>query len=103
MDERDNVAGFGGRSLDGSNPKYINSPESTYFQKRYLLYNLSNAKNISRKKNIGWRYDYSEVGYNYRLPGINSSLGISQLSKLSYLLRIKRKMGALKPDEKNSS
>ena len=51
-----------------------------------------NLSTISRKKNIGWRYDYSEVGYNYRLPGINSSLGISQLSKLSYLLRIKRKI-----------
>ena len=44
MDEKSNVVGFGGRSLDGSNPKYINSPESDYFQKRFLLYNLSNAK-----------------------------------------------------------
>jgi len=51
MDERSNVVGFGGRTLDGSNPKYINSPESDYFQKRYLLYNLSNAKIAARKKN----------------------------------------------------
>ena len=45
-----NVIGFGGRSLDGSNPKYINSPESKIFQKRNLLYNLDIAKNFSRKK-----------------------------------------------------
>ena len=51
MDENSNVVGFGGRSIDGSNPKYINSPESNYFQKRYLLYNLSNAKIAARKKN----------------------------------------------------
>ena len=45
------VVGFGGRSLDGSNPKYINSPESNFFQKRYLLYNLNIAKEFARKKN----------------------------------------------------
>ena len=38
---------FGGRALDNSNPKYINSPESNLFQKRYLLYNLNKAKNHS--------------------------------------------------------
>jgi perosamine synthetase len=47
---------------------------------------------ISRKINSGWSYDYDDVGYNYRLPGINSSLGIAQLSKLSYLLKLKRKI-----------
>jgi len=45
------IIGFGGRSLDDSNPKYINSPESKIFQKRYLLYNLNLAKNFARKKN----------------------------------------------------
>ena len=45
------VVGFGGRALDDSNPKYINSPESKFFQKRYLLYNLDIAKNSARKKN----------------------------------------------------
>ncbi len=45
------IVGFGGRVLDESNPKYINSPESRFFQKRYLLYNLDKAKNHARKKN----------------------------------------------------
>ena len=44
------VVGFGGRSLDDTNPKYINSPESKIFQKRNLLYNLNIAKNSARKK-----------------------------------------------------
>ena len=51
FDERSNIVGFGGRSLDNTNPKYINSPESIFFQKRYLLYNLSEAKLTARKKN----------------------------------------------------
>ena len=51
IDIQGRVIGFGGRALDNSNPKYINSPESKIFQKRYLLYNLNLAKNIARKKN----------------------------------------------------
>ena len=44
------VVGFGGRVLDNSNPKYINSPESDYFKKRSMLYNLNLAKDAARKK-----------------------------------------------------
>ncbi len=47
------IVGFGGRVLDNSNPKYINSPESDFFKKRNILYNLSDAKqNIRSKKNM---------------------------------------------------
>ncbi len=44
------VVGFGGRVLDNSNPKYINSPESNYFRKRNMLYNLNLAKDSARQK-----------------------------------------------------
>lgn len=37
------VVGFGGRCLDGSDPKYMNSPESELFKKRDLLYGLFEA------------------------------------------------------------
>jgi len=47
------IVGFGGRVLDNTNPKYINSPESDFFKKRNILYNLFNAKqNIRSKKNM---------------------------------------------------
>ena len=46
----DKVVGFGGRVLDNSNPKYINSPESIFFKKRNLLYNLNLAKKTARQK-----------------------------------------------------
>ncbi len=44
------IVGFGGRVLDNSNPKYINSPESEFFKKRNILYNIYNSKQIIRSK-----------------------------------------------------
>lgn len=37
------VAGFGGRVLDDSTPKYLNSPETVVFNKGNLLYGLNRA------------------------------------------------------------
>ena len=51
MNEQNKIVGFGGRVLDNSNPKYINSPESNFFKKRNLLFNLNNSKTNIRKKN----------------------------------------------------
>ncbi len=51
--EYNKIVGFGGRVIDNTNPKYINSPESNFFKKRSILYNLNQAKkNIRIKKNI---------------------------------------------------
>jgi len=45
------VVGFGGRVIDDSKPKYINSPESSIFHKGSLLYGLNFALPEIRKKN----------------------------------------------------
>ena len=42
------VVGFGGRALDDSKPKYLNTPETPYFNKRNLLYGLHLARNPIR-------------------------------------------------------
>jgi DNA primase len=44
-DLRGDVIAFGGRSIDGSEPKYLNSPETPIFNKRKVLYGLNRAKN----------------------------------------------------------
>lgn len=44
IDKRDKVIAFGGRVMDGSQPKYLNSPETPVFNKRRVLYNLNNAR-----------------------------------------------------------
>ena len=48
-DARGRAVGFGGRSLDGSEPKYINSPESAVYSKGALLYHLHEARHAIRK------------------------------------------------------
>jgi DNA primase len=44
------LIGFGGRILDGDGAKYLNSPESAVFNKRYNLYLLDRAKHSMRTK-----------------------------------------------------
>ncbi len=44
IDIRGNVIGFGGRVMDDSKPKYLNSPETLIFNKRKNLFALNIAK-----------------------------------------------------------
>lgn len=46
------VVAFGGRVLNkDEEPKYLNSSESKFFNKRYMLYNLNRAREFIRKEN----------------------------------------------------
>lgn len=49
-DIRGQVVAFGGRVLDDSLPKYINSPESPIYNKSRILYGLSQAKEAMRRE-----------------------------------------------------
>ncbi len=50
-DSRKRTVAFGGRTLTGSEPKYLNSPESPVFKKGSLLYGLPEAKaSITEKR-----------------------------------------------------
>jgi DNA primase len=44
------LGGFGGRALDDSNPKYLNSPRTPVFDKGRILYGLYLAKDAIRQK-----------------------------------------------------
>lgn len=48
-DRRGRIVGFGGRVLDDSSPKYLNSPETPIFQKSNELYGLYEARKSDRK------------------------------------------------------
>jgi DNA primase len=48
-DARGRAVGFGGRSIDGGEPKYINSAESAIYSKGSLLYHLHEARYGIRK------------------------------------------------------
>jgi DNA primase len=46
------VTGFGARVLDDSLPKYINSPQTSIFDKSSSLYGIDKAKSAIKKKNL---------------------------------------------------
>ncbi|MBC7914374.1 MAG: DNA primase [Pyrinomonadaceae bacterium] len=46
---RGRVAGFGGRVVDESQPKYLNSPETPVFNKRYILFGFDTAHKYIRE------------------------------------------------------
>lgn len=48
INQKGDVIGFGGRVLDGGEPKYLNSPETPLFQKGSELYGLFQARRAIR-------------------------------------------------------
>ena len=50
IDVRGNIIGFGGRVMDDSTPKYLNSPETLIFNKRKNLFGL----NLAKKSKLGY-------------------------------------------------
>ena len=52
IDIRGNVIGFGGRVMDDSTPKYLNSPETEIFNKRKNLFALNIAKKSKQGRMI---------------------------------------------------
>ena len=52
---------------------------------------LFRSHGILRKKNY-WEYDVQHYGFNLRLSDVASALGISQLKKISKILKMRKKM-----------
>lgn len=52
---------------------------------------LYRSHGILRDKKKHWQYDVLKNGYNYRLSDINCALGLSQLSKINFFLKERKK------------
>ncbi|HSP19760.1 MAG TPA: DNA primase, partial [Myxococcaceae bacterium] len=62
LDEMGKVVAFGARSLDGSDPKYLNSPETPVYSKGRVLYGLSWAREaVSRERQAVLMEGYLDV------------------------------------------
>tara|TARA_Y100000816_G_scaffold289706_1_gene276709 strand:+ start:290 stop:1432 length:1143 start_codon:yes stop_codon:yes gene_type:complete len=53
---------------------------------------LFRSHGITKNKKKYWEYDVSNVGYNYRLSDLNCALGLSQLNKLNFFLKKRKKI-----------
>ncbi|HKO58080.1 MAG TPA: DNA primase, partial [Thermoanaerobaculia bacterium] len=74
------LVGFGGRSLDGSEPKYLNSPESEVFNKSRLLYNLHRSKDAMRRIDRAILVEgyFDTIAIDHAgVPGVVASMGTS--------------------------
>jgi len=84
------VIGFGGRVLDDSLPKYINSPETLVYNKGSNLYSLNFAKEDIRKKNyiiIVEGYTDVLITQQYGFNNIAASLGTALTTKQIDLIK----------------
>lgn len=88
--ETGTVIGFGGRSLDGSDPKYLNSPESEVFNKSQILFNLHRAREGMRKVGrailVEGYFDCIALDHA-GIPGVIASMGTSLTAGQAGLLR----------------
>ena len=78
FDARSRVLGFGGRVLDDSSPKYINSPETPIYSKGNHLYGLNFAKEEIKKQDfciIVEGYIDLLIAYQNGINNVVASLG----------------------------
>lgn len=90
FDYQGKVIGFGGRVLDDSKPKYLNSPETLVFQKGTNLYGL----NFALKHNMSERYFVIVEGYmdlislhQHGITNVVASLGTALTINQARLLK----------------
>lgn len=85
----DRIVGFGGRIMHGSGAKYVNSPQTSFFNKSQLLYGYSKARSsIQSQKSIIVTEGYLDVimlhqaGFNTAVATLGTALGKAHLPLL---------------------
>ncbi len=88
IDVRGNVVAFGGRVLDNSKPKYINTSDTLVYKKSNELFALNFAKNGNNRKLIlceGYMdvIALHQAGYENAVAGLGTALTPEQVSLIS--------------------
>ena len=87
-DARGKVIAFGGRVLDDSKPKYINSPENVVYSKGRHLFGLNVAKKHSTKKIIIVEGYMDVISLHQRgITNVVGALGTALTEQQGWLLR----------------
>jgi len=88
-DRQGRVIGFGGRSLDGSEPKYLNSPETEVFSKGSHLFALDRAADPIRRADqavvVEGYFDaiaLHAAGINQAVAALGTALSRQQITQL---------------------
>ena len=87
-DVRNRVIAFGGRVLDDSKPKYINSPENVVYSKGKHLFGLNVAKKGNTKKLLIVEGYMDAISLHQRgITNVVASLGTALTTNQGWLLR----------------
>ena len=87
-DVRGKVIAFGGRVLDDSKPKYINSPENIVYSKGRHLFGLNVAKKYSTKKILIVEGYMDVISLHQRgIENVVAALGTALTEQQGWLLR----------------
>jgi len=88
------TTGFGGREMDGSQPKYLNSPESPVFDKSGILYGLDLAREeIRRRDQVVLVEGYMDViiarqyGFTNTVAAMGTAISEKQIDAIKKLTR----------------
>ena len=89
FDYRGNVIGFGGRVLDDSEPKYLNSPDTLIFNKRFNLYGLNFSRKEIIDKTIILVEGYMDLIslYQYGIKNVVATLGTALTDQQGMLIK----------------
>ena len=88
-DRQGRVIGFGGRSLDGAEPKYLNSPETEVFEKGRHLFGLDRAADAIRREDravvVEGYFDVIALhaaGITHAVAALGTALSSRQITQL---------------------
>jgi len=90
FNEKGDIAGFGGRVMDDSTPKYINSPETPVYNKSGVLYGLSLSKRSIRDKGyvlITEGYMDVVIPYQHGVTNVVAASGTAFTPRQARILR----------------
>ena len=88
LDERNRVIAFGGRVLDDSKPKYINSPENIVYSKGRNLFGLNVAKKGDTKRLLIVEGYMDVISLHQRgITNVVAALGTALTTSQGWLLR----------------
>ncbi len=96
-DRQGRVIGFGGRSLDGAEPKYLNSPETEVFEKGKNLFALDKASKSINKRDLAVVVEgyfdvlaLHEAGVDNSVASLGTALSKQQITQLCRCCESKR-------------
>ncbi len=89
-DEQSRVVAFGGRVLDASTPKYLNSPETPVYRKREVLYGFDRAREACRARGAAFIVEgYLDLialhqrGIENAVATLGTALSLEQIHRLA--------------------